>query len=176
MPFFVCISPKSQEFSRIRQYRQALRLKIAEFWRLAIYRQLKFSIAKEKPKIADLAIYRQKWQHCVSFRSVYCIVYYCWLLSLFLAQLLFIARSRALEALTRVGKPLTFGPFGFIFIILGDCYCSAMKRAHGALKSADKVNNNKKTEKNTSKSKSKSSWVKEKAKKISKNWDRIQGK
>ena len=64
MVFFVCISPKSRGLSRIRQNRQSLRLKIAEFWQLAIYRQLKFSIAKEKPKIADLAIYRQKWQHC----------------------------------------------------------------------------------------------------------------
>ena len=30
---------------------------------LAMYRQLKFPIATEEPKIADLAIYRQKWQH-----------------------------------------------------------------------------------------------------------------
>ena len=61
--FLALKSPISPGFLEFRQNRQVCRLKIAEFRRLAIYRQLKFSIAKEKPKIADLAIYRQKWQH-----------------------------------------------------------------------------------------------------------------
>ena len=50
MVFFVCISPKSQGFSRICQIRQSLRLKIAEFRRLAIYRQLKFPSPKRSRK------------------------------------------------------------------------------------------------------------------------------
>ena len=59
-------SPKSPHYFEIRQYRQFLGLKIAEIRHLAIYRQPKISIATERPKIADLAIYRQIWQHCVS--------------------------------------------------------------------------------------------------------------
>ena len=41
-------------------------LKIADFRRLAIFRQGKIAIAKHRSKIADLAIYRQKWQHWAS--------------------------------------------------------------------------------------------------------------
>ena len=48
-----------QKFANIA----SLGLKIADFRRLAIYRQAQILIASSMSKIADLAIYRQKWQH-----------------------------------------------------------------------------------------------------------------
>ena len=41
-------------------------LEIADFRRLAIYLQAQIRIASRMSKIADLATYRQKWQHCSS--------------------------------------------------------------------------------------------------------------
>ena len=48
-------------------------LKIADFRRLAIFRQGQIAIAKHRSKIADLAIYCQKWQHCVLSHLKYAI-------------------------------------------------------------------------------------------------------
>ena len=61
--FLALKSPISPGFLEFRQNRRFWRLKIADFWRLAIYRQGKNLIAISGSKIADLAIYRQKWQH-----------------------------------------------------------------------------------------------------------------
>ena len=56
------ISPVCLDF---RQNRRFWSLKIADFRRLVIYRQAQIHIARRMSKIADLATYRQKWQHCL---------------------------------------------------------------------------------------------------------------
>ena len=71
-------SPKSPHYFEIRQYRQFLGLKIAEIRHLAIYRQPKISIATERPKIADLAIYRQTWQHWRKRKETYVTPEFVW--------------------------------------------------------------------------------------------------
>ena len=76
--YFFYISPKSPGFTGISQYRHFLRLKIAKIRRLAIYRQLIISIAIERPKIADLAKIRQKWQHCCA-RAKFLFSVFAWL-------------------------------------------------------------------------------------------------
>ena len=58
--FLALKSPISPGFLEFRQNRRFWRLKIADFWRLAIYRQGKNLIAISGSKIADLAMYRQK--------------------------------------------------------------------------------------------------------------------
>ena len=58
------ISPISPVCLDFRQNRRFWSLKIADFRRLAIYRQAQIRIARRMSEIADLAIYRQKWQHC----------------------------------------------------------------------------------------------------------------
>ena len=55
-----------QKFANIA----SLGLKIADFRRLAIYRQAQILIASSMSKIADLAIYRQKWQHCCFLHEI----------------------------------------------------------------------------------------------------------
>ena len=59
------ISPVCLDF---RQNRRFWSLEIADFRRLAIYRQAQICIARHMSKIADLATYRQKWQHWISVR------------------------------------------------------------------------------------------------------------
>ena len=55
-----------QKFANIA----SLGLKIADFRRLAIYRQAQILIASSMSKIADLAIYRQKWQHWTTGNNI----------------------------------------------------------------------------------------------------------
>ena len=57
------ISPVCLDFCQNRRFRS---LEIADFRRLAIYRQAQIRIASRMSKIADLATYRQKWQHCTN--------------------------------------------------------------------------------------------------------------
>ena len=54
------ISPVCLDFHQNRRFWS---LEIADFRRLAIYRQAQIRIASRMSKIADLATYRQKWQH-----------------------------------------------------------------------------------------------------------------
>ena len=54
------ISPVCLDFRQNRRFKS---LEIADFRRLAIYRQAQIRIASRMSKIADLATYRQKWQH-----------------------------------------------------------------------------------------------------------------
>ena len=61
--FLALKSPISPGFLVFRQNRQLSRLEIADFRQLAIHRQAQIHIASSMSKIADLAIYRQKWQH-----------------------------------------------------------------------------------------------------------------
>ena len=62
-------SPISPVCLDIRQNRRFWSLEIADFRRLAIYRQAQIRIASRMSKIADLATYRQKWQHWFLYRS-----------------------------------------------------------------------------------------------------------
>ena len=60
------ISPVCLDFHQNRRFWS---LEIADFRRLAIYRQAQIRIASRMSKIADLATYRQKWQHCSIVRA-----------------------------------------------------------------------------------------------------------
>ena len=70
------ISPISPVCLDFRQNRRFWSLEIADFRRLAIYRQAQIHIARRMSKIADLATYRQKWQHCLEMIEYNLIYYY----------------------------------------------------------------------------------------------------